>query len=106
MKFTGYFVAAYALLILLGGLVGYLKADSIASLASGTLFGAVLFTLGLGITRNSKIGFNGALILTGLLTAIFAERWYFTQKMMPAGMMLVLSGVVFLFLLAKLFRKN
>ena len=42
MKRESLFIFIYALLILIGGIVGYATAGSLASLASGLLFGGAL----------------------------------------------------------------
>lgn len=98
MRFTGIIVIIYSILVLMGGLIGYLFADSLPSLIAGTVFGAALFTCGLGILRTSVPAFLTAVALSGVLTAFFGYRYWLTAKLMPAGMMGLISGLIFLLL--------
>lgn len=99
MKFTGMIVTAYGLIVALGGLVGYLTAESLASLIAGSLFGALLFASGLGLCRSSIVAYFTGTILSLSLTVFFSIRYYHTQKMMPGGMMAIISALIFLMLL-------
>lgn len=105
MKFTGIIVIIYSILVLLGGLIGYLFAESLASLISGTLFGAALFTCGLGILRSNLHAFLASIALSGLLTLFFGYRFWLTAKLMPAGMMGLISGLIFIMLVSTRSRR-
>jgi uncharacterized membrane protein (UPF0136 family) len=100
MRFPGIIVIVYSILVLMGGLIGYLFADSLPSLIAGSVFGAVLFASGLGILRKSIIAFFTALTSSGILAAFFSYRYWETAKWMPAGMMALLSGIIFVMLLS------
>ena len=67
MKVTATIVCAYALLILLGGLIGYYKAGSIASLISGITFGIALTLCSIAIAKGKILAQYAALILTFFL---------------------------------------
>ncbi len=99
MRFTGIVTMIYSSLVLLGGLVGYLIADSLPSLIAGSVFGAILFASGMGILRNSIVAFFSALTASALLSAFFCYRYWETAKMMPAGTMAILSIIIFVMLL-------
>lgn len=99
MRFTAIVVIIYSILVLSGGLIGYLMADSLPSLISGVAFGAALFTCGMGILRTNTTSFLISIVLSGVLTAFFSYRYWVTVKMMPAGMMAIISGLIFLLLL-------
>ena len=99
MKFNGYVVFCYGILVMLGGLIGYLTADSLPSLIAGTVFGATLIAGSMGILRNSIVAFFVSLGTSGALALFFAFRYYTTSKMMPAGFMGILSLLIFLMLL-------
>lgn len=99
MRFTGITVMIYSLIVLAGGLIGYLKADSLPSLIAGSVFGAILFAGGMGILKNNVIAFFSALAASGLLSVFFNYRYWQTAKMMPSGMMGILSVIIFLLLL-------
>lgn len=106
MRFTGIVVIVYSVLVLMGGLIGYLFANSLPSLISGTLFGAALFTCGLGILRTNMSAFLVALVLAGVLAAFFGYRYWLTAQLMPAGMMGLISGLIFLMLASTRAKRN
>ncbi len=78
MKLTGGIVLAYGVVVMLGGLIGYLMADSLPSLFAGTLSGAALVAAGMGILRNSKVAFLVSLVVTVLLSVFFVFRCFTT----------------------------
>jgi len=100
MKFNAIIVLIYGLMVLLGGLVGYLLADSLPSLIMGSICGAFLFASGIGLYRTSILAFFTALTVSGLLTLFFTFRYFQTYKMVPSGMMAAFSIIVFLLLLS------
>lgn len=99
MKWNGAIVLVYAITVLLGGLIGYLKAGSVISLLTGSFLGALLFASALGLFRSSLLAMFTAIGISGLLTLFFLVRYWMTTKMAPAGMMAIASAVVFLLLL-------
>ena len=80
----------YIVLLLVGGLMGFLKAGSKVSLVSSSVFAAVLILTQTGIFKPSV-----SLILVNVLLAallvVFAVRLAKTKKFMPGGLMLVLT---------------
>ncbi|KAL0489115.1 4 TM domain-containing transmembrane protein [Acrasis kona] len=84
----------YSLLILIGGLMGFLKGSQ-ASLY-GSLPLVVLFGLGGYLIKNGSNPTNGilvSLVSSVLLAIVGAIRFNASRKFMPAGLLLVL-GVV------------
>lgn len=100
MKLNGFVVLGFGIIVMFGGLIGYLTANSLISLFAGTISGAVLVAGGMGLIRNSVIAYYVSLVATGLLTLFFAYRYVGSYKMMPSGMMGILSLVVFVLLLS------
>ncbi len=96
MTFSRALTFVYALMLCSGGIMGYTKAGSIASLVMGSIFG-LLFLVS-SILYSSKpflaawINRYGSLALTLFFLYRFSGSW----KFMPAGLMFVLSLVVFL----------
>ena len=87
-------LGVYALLLAVGGVMGYAKAKSRPSLIAGTA-SAVLELIALALTWRN-IGFGlwlGAFIAVGL-TVFFGMRYFKNRKFMPGGMMAVVSLVV------------
>lgn len=99
MRFTGFVVTVYGLLVVMGGLIGYLTANSLPSLLAGSISGALLFASGLGFYRSSVVAFFTAMAVALILTLFFAFRFYLTRQMMPVGMMAILSFTVLLLIL-------
>jgi len=85
----------YALLLCAGGLIGYFKAGSRASLFAGTT-SAVAALLALWLwSKNSPLGLPLGLILSIVLFLLFAYRYAVkTRKFMPSGLLAVVSLIV------------
>lgn len=95
MHISGITTIVYALLVFIGGLIGFLKAHSKVSLFAGIIFGLALAITGIGVFKGCKIAYYSALSLTALLAAFFAYRFLLSYAFMPAGLMVVLSVIVF-----------
>ncbi len=78
----------YIVLLIGGGLVGYLKAGSRVSLITSLAFGILLTLVNIGVIRS----FYVADVLVALLIAVFIMRYLKTKKFMPSGLMIVLSA--------------
>jgi uncharacterized membrane protein (UPF0136 family) len=85
----------YAVLLAIGGLIGYFKAGSRPSLIAGLLSSVAAFTaLGLSMS-DSRWGVPLGLVLSIVLFILFAYRYAAkTGKFMPSGLLAVLSLVV------------
>ncbi len=82
----------YGILLLFGGIMGYVSAKSKPSLISGVVSGLLLLISGvLQWQQISPIGLILAQIVTLVLAIVFVIRLWRTRKFMPAGLMLVLS---------------
>jgi len=85
----------YIVLLLVGGLMGLIKAGSKISLVTSATFALLLALCALGIIRP----FYVADIILGALVLVFGIRFAKGRKFMPSGMMLGLSVVVLAVLL-------
>ena len=81
----------YGLLLLIGGIYGYIKARSKPSLISGVISGLLLIFAGIIQLQNLSWGLMLAQVITIVLVIVFAIRLIKTRKFMPAGLLLVLS---------------
>lgn len=81
---------AYAAVVAAGGIMGYVKSNSIPSLGAGLLFGSLL---GYGALRISQDPNNYAPLLgtSAALSGLMGYRFYNTGKMMPAGVIALMS---------------
>ena len=80
----------YIVLLLVGGLMGFIKGKSKVSLIMSAVFAALLVLCALGIIFKTYV----ADILLAALLVVFALRLAKTKKFMPAGMMLAVTVIV------------
>jgi uncharacterized membrane protein (UPF0136 family) len=94
-------LGVYAVLLGVGGLIGYLKAGSRPSLIAGSISAlAALGALGLS-AANHRMGVPLGLLLSITLFVLFGYRYAAkTRKFMPSGLLaiasLIVLGVMFL----------
>ena len=77
----------YIVLLVIGGLIGFLKAKSQVSLIMSVAFAALLSLCAAGVVFQPYV----ADILLAALLVVFGIRLTKTRKFMPAGLMLVLT---------------
>lgn len=87
-------VIAYAVLVIIGGIMGFVKAKSFPSLMMGISFGIGLLGSAAAMLKNSRLGFWAASTLITILTLFFAFRFIKTHLFMPAGLMCIVGVVV------------
>ena len=77
----------YIVLLVIGGLIGFLKAKSQISLIMSVAFAAALILCATGVVFQPYV----ADILLAALLVVFGLRLTKTKKFMPSGMMLVVT---------------
>jgi uncharacterized membrane protein (UPF0136 family) len=87
-----YFII-FGVLTVAGGIVGYLKAGSVASIIAGSITGVLLLVAAFLLPEHRAIGLATAFIISLLLAAQFVPKFIRTGKVMPAGMMSILSVI-------------
>lgn len=92
----------YGALTIVGGVIGYLKSHSKASIVSGSIAGCLLIFSGLIQLQGQAWGLVLGLVITLGLITIFAIRFNKTRQYMPAGLMTFLGAVVFAVMLSQL----
>ncbi|XP_036377445.1 transmembrane protein 14C [Megalops cyprinoides] len=80
----------YAALVASGGIMGYVKAGSVPSLAAGLLFGGVAGIGAYRVSQNPKDVWV-SLAASGTLAGIMGMRFFKSRKFMPAGLMATAS---------------
>jgi len=85
-----YFII-FGLLTIAGGVIGYLKARSIPSITAGSIAGVLLLITAFLLPEHRTSALMVALLLSLLLLVQFAPKFFRTGKVMPAGVMSLLS---------------
>ncbi|XP_039130175.1 protein FATTY ACID EXPORT 5-like [Dioscorea cayenensis subsp. rotundata] len=102
------FTIPYGLLVLVGGVAGYLRKGSITSLAGGVGAGIVLLLAGfvsLKAFEKRRNSFFSLILETACalaLTYVMGQRYLQTSKIMPAGLVALISAVMTAFYLFKI----
>jgi uncharacterized membrane protein (UPF0136 family) len=104
MKVTATIVFVYGLLIAMGGMMGFIKSGSHASLISGGSFGIALLICAFFISKGKIAAQYFALILTFLLDGIFTYRFAKTLQFFPTGFLSLCSLAVLIVIALKIRR--
>ena len=91
IEITAIEIWVYGVLMILGGIMGFMKVHSKASLLSGVGLGLGLLASGYGVWRGSADCLIVAMVIAALLLVLFAFRYVKTRRFMPAGVLAILS---------------
>ncbi len=83
----------FGLLTIVGGVIGYVKAGSTASIIAGAISGIALIVAAYLLPGNVVLGLVVAGVVSILLAGRFIPAFMQTGKIMPAGLMAVLSAI-------------
>ena len=86
-------VTLFGIFTLVGGILGYVKAKSKASVIAGTLSAVLLFYSAHGISEGTRAAYLAALIVAAILGARFLRTWFKTHRVMPDFIMVILSSI-------------
>lgn len=93
----------YAVLLIVGGVIGFVKGRSRPSLIAGVASGLIaILAAVISATSNEDGGFSLALALAVVLFVFFGYRASITRKFMPGGLLAIASVVVIAFMLASI----
>lgn len=87
-----YFIV-FGILTIAGGVVGCVKAGSVASIVAGGITGVLLLVAAFLLPEYRIAGLATACIVSLLLAAQFVPKFLRTGRVMPAGMMSILSVI-------------
>ena len=87
-----YFII-FGLLTIVGGVIGFVKAGSTASLVAGAISGIALLVAAFLLPGNVAVGLIIAGVVSLLLAGRFIPSFMQTGKIMPAGLMAILSAI-------------
>ncbi|XP_062097935.1 protein FATTY ACID EXPORT 5-like [Humulus lupulus] len=102
------FTIPYGLIVMIGGVVGYLKKGSVASLGGGVGSGFLLILAGyLSLKafekrKNSYFALILETVSSAALTWVMGQRYLQTSKIMPAGVVAGISALMTAFYLFKI----
>ena len=82
----------YGILLILGGLIGYVKAKSVPSAVAGCVCGFLALLIGYNYTWHYAP--YAALLLSLVLLVMMGRRFFNSRKVMPAGLIVILSLIV------------
>src|SRR4030095_8426915 len=99
-----YFIV-FGILTIAGGIVGYVKAGSVVSVIAGSIAGILLLVAAWLMPDHQAAGLTVALIVSVLLAGQFVPKFFSTHKVMPAGLMSVLSVLGIVVAIAAWLRK-
>ncbi|MFI0435246.1 MAG: TMEM14 family protein [Parachlamydiaceae bacterium] len=99
MKQQAIVISSYALLNLIGGLIGLAVAGSLPSLIASALIAVILFFCAAFVLRGSMVAYQTATILSACLFLFFTYRYSLSWKIMPGGVMALISIILFIYLI-------
>ena len=87
-------LGVYGVLLIVGGVMGYVKAQSKISLFAGAITGGLCVGAAwLSVDQPSE-GFTIGSLVAFLLSGVSINRLAKTRKFMPSGMILIMSAVI------------
>lgn len=98
---VSYIVLIYGIFVAVGGIIGYVKASSMASLIAGGVSGLALIAASVAMMKGSySTGWYIALIVTILLLGRFGSAAVSGSfKLMPGGLVIILGLITIVTLL-------
>jgi uncharacterized membrane protein (UPF0136 family) len=103
IELTHYYFFVFGALTIAGGVMGFVKAKSTASLVAGGLSGALLVVAGALFGSNLSAALWLGLVVSLLLAGRFLPAFLKKRAFMPGGMMSVLSVIGLALSVASLF---
>src|SRR5207302_3471899 len=93
MDATRVYFFVFGALTIVGGIIGYVKAGSVPSIVAGAITGVLLLIAASLLPAHRSAGLATAFVVSLLLAAQFVPKLIRTGKVMPAGMMSILSVI-------------
>lgn len=82
-----------SILVLVGGIIGFVKAKSKASIIAGAISSVLLAASYVFGLSHPHEGLGASFLVSLALTIVFAMRLKKTKKFMPSGMLMILCGI-------------
>jgi uncharacterized membrane protein (UPF0136 family) len=84
-------LVVYAILLGVGGAIGYFRAGSVRSLQAGLACAAILLAIAVASSRFPRPAFLAAMVVLLGLLYMFVARFQITRRFMPSGLMALAS---------------
>lgn len=93
MRTVALYEMLFGLITVVGGVIGFVTADSMESLIAGGAAGLALLFTGFTMQKGSRTGMYIALVISLLLLGQFGRKFFFIDgtPFMPAGLMSIMS---------------
>jgi uncharacterized membrane protein (UPF0136 family) len=105
MRTVALYEMLFGIITLVGGIIGFVTADSIISLIAGLAAGLILVGAALKMQKGSRVGLYVCLIVSLALLVQFGMKFFTPEfKWMPAGVMAILSILSLLLLIILLLQ--
>lgn len=101
MKDKAIVIWIYCLILFVGGFMGYIKTGSLISLISAAALAGMLARYGYALWEGNILGYRMTIFFLVFILAFFAYRLAMTHKMMPAGVMTILTFATLLYIWVK-----
>jgi uncharacterized membrane protein (UPF0136 family) len=98
-------ISLFAVILIIGGFMGFIKAQSLVSLIVSSVFGCILLISAVFIYKDKLPGLYTATFSILVLHLFFLYRFFKTFKLMPAGLMVLLTTLLGAPLLSYLTKK-
>src|SRR4051794_12727029 len=90
---TKIYFLVFGVLTIAGGIMGYVKARSAVSIVAGAITGILLIVAGWMLPTHRELGLALSLFTSAILAGQFIPRLLRTRRVVPAGMMSLLSVI-------------
>lgn len=98
MKQQSTLIVCYAILLLIGGFIGFITAGSIPSLVMSGIFSLLLVACSIYMFKGCRMAFHFASALVLILLLFFGYRFFMSLKLMPGGIMMLISAGLLIYL--------
>ena len=91
MRKKAYFIIFYSLIVIIGGIIGFVKTKSLISILSAIGISYILDVCALFMIKGKEIALKVCQGVLLLVLFFFDYRFFLTSKIMPAGVMVLLT---------------